>query len=610
LSGGPEEFSSGAIAKLENHVIVLGYGLLGIYVVEKLKRMGIAHVVVVRDESLLPSLQKSHVPAMASPIAKSFQTLKAAGASKASALIATYDDDGDNLLSILNAKKINPGLRAITVVNDRDMAEAATASGADVVLAPYELTGQLLALSTVSKGISAIFVKGSFKSKHISEFAIDGEGKASYSDLNTIAPIVMVSRGGKTTMNPDEKFGLERGDIIYAMTDGHSLAALEQELLRRRMISSYEDGVAAAAGRKMARSGARESLSTRLNDLVDVILYGPLSIVRHIWIQIALLVFMLGFGTAIFSYYQHLSLLTALLGSVSTITTIGIYAPNIIGMAASEQVLLAITFIVSVGLAASIVQGILTSVMSREALRERSVTRKVNHERGHVVVAGFNYLGKYAVEWLHDVRVDHVIITVDAAVAHSLQLSGELAIHASASRSFQALKEAGVDRASTLICALDDDGDNLLVAMNARKQNKDVRILTVVTDRDLAESAKASSDIDVVVPIFDIVASVLSFSAVAPEVAGIFITPPSSPDIGRISQYVAEFAVGPIRGLRATFKALNEVAPVLLVMRRERIIPNPEDEFAVQSGDSLLVMTPTRESIEKFRAALASFGTA
>ena len=110
-------------------------------------------------------------------------------------------------------------MRAITVINDRDTAEAATASGADIVIAPYELTGQLLALSTVSKGVSAVFVKGSFKSKQISQFVIDGAGKASYPELNKVAPIVMVSRGGRTVMNPDEGFGLERGDIIYALTD-------------------------------------------------------------------------------------------------------------------------------------------------------------------------------------------------------------------------------------------------------------------------------------------------------------------------------------------------------------------------------------------------------
>jgi voltage-gated potassium channel len=605
LSGAPEEFSTGGASKLENHVIVLGYKLLGIYLVEKLKEMGLPHVVVVRDESELPGLHKSHVPALASPIAKSFETLKAAGAARATAIIAAYDDDGDNLLAILNAKKINPGLRAITVINDRDMADAATASGADVVIAPYELIGQLLALSTVSKGISAIFVKGNFKSKHISQFVLDGAGKASYGELDKVAPIVMVSRGGKTVMSPDEGSGLERGDIVYAMTDTDSLVAFEKELLARRMLSSSGGDGPRTGARRLARAGATESLSNRLNDLGDLVLYGPLSILRHVWIQITLLAAMFGFGTAVFSHYQHIDPLTAFVGAVSTITTIGIYAPNIVGMAPSEQVLLAVMFIVSVGIAASVVQGIVTSVTSREDLRERRMTRKIGHARGHVIVAGYSYLGKYAVEWLHEMKVEHVVITPDPSVAQSLQLSGELAVLASATRSFQGLREAGVRRASALVCALDDDGDNLLVAMSARKQNSGVRILTVVTDRDLAESAKASSDIDVVFPIFDIVASILAFSAIAPEVVGIFITPPSSPDIGRVSQYIAEFIVGPTGRARATFKELNEVAPVLLVMRDGKIIPNPGDEFVIQNGDSLLVMTPTRYSIEKFRAAMA-----
>jgi len=56
----------------------------------------------------------------------------------------------------------------------------------------------------------------------------------------------------------------------------------------------------------------------------------------------------------------------------------------------------------------------------------------------------------------------------------------------------------------------------------------------------------------------------------------------------------------------ATFKKLNEVAPVLLVMRRGKIIPNPDDEFVIQDGDSLLLMTTSRDSVEKFREAMVS----
>jgi Trk K+ transport system NAD-binding subunit len=388
------------------------------------------------------------------------------------------------------------------------------------------------------------------------------------------------------------------------LTDSDSLAALEKELLRTRIVSRSDVEGPRTGGRRLARLGAREDFSNRLSDLGNLVLYGPLSIIRHVWVQIILLVSMFGVGTVIFAYYQHLNLLTSFLGAVSTITTIGIYAPNIVGMAPSEQVLLALTFIVSVGIAASVIQGIVTSVTSRESLRERGMTRRIGQERDHVIVAGFNHLGQYVVEWLDEMKVDYVIITVDPSAARSLQLSGELAIYASGSRPFLALREAGVQRASTLVCALDDDGDNLLVAMSARKRNNELRILTVVTDRDLAESAKASSDIDVVFPIFDIVASILAFSAVAPEVVGIFIAPPLSTDAGRASQFIAEFVVGPAGCAMATFKALNEVAPVLLVTRNGRIIPNPGDDSQVQPGDSLLVMTPSRDSIEKFRVAL------
>jgi len=92
-------------------------------------------------------------------------------------------------------------------------------------------------------------------------------------------------------------------------------------------------------------------------------------------------------------------------------------------------------------------------------------------------------------------------------------------IHAQITRSYESLKEAGVERASTLVCAFDDDADNLLVAMNARKMTKDIRILMTVQDRDLVDSTIAS-DIDFVLPVFDLLAKLLAVSAVAEEISG------------------------------------------------------------------------------------------
>lgn len=63
------ELVSKMVAKMRGHVIVMGYKYLGMYVVERLREMGLEFVVLVRDESQLPALHREGIPAMGAPIA-------------------------------------------------------------------------------------------------------------------------------------------------------------------------------------------------------------------------------------------------------------------------------------------------------------------------------------------------------------------------------------------------------------------------------------------------------------------------------------------------------------------------------------------------------------
>jgi len=233
-----DELVSNMVAKMRGHTIVMGYKFLGMYVVERLKEMGVEFVVLVRDESQLPTLHREGIPAMGSPIARSYQALVKAGAARASSIICTFDDDGDNLLTILNAKKINPKIRAITIVNDDELYEAALASGADVVVAPYELAGQILAMSTVSKGVSAVFVKGNMKDKFVAEFTVDRVDVAMrFSELCALAPVIMVlDKDGKLLANPPDDYLVKTGDTIYVLTDRRTLVDLEHRLAEKGVI--------------------------------------------------------------------------------------------------------------------------------------------------------------------------------------------------------------------------------------------------------------------------------------------------------------------------------------------------------------------------------------
>jgi voltage-gated potassium channel len=322
---------------------------------------------------------------------------------------------------------------------------------------------------------------------------------------------------------------------------------------------------------------------------------------------------MFGFGTIVFIHYQHLDPLTAFLGSVSTITTIGIYAPNIVGMTASEQILLIITFIVSVGLAASIVQSTITTAMNKDILREQLVRKKIGRLEGHVIVAGYSYLGKYVTEWLEHLNVGHAVISRDPISGKTVRSAGLLAIHAPTTRSYESLKESGVERASTLVCAFDDDADNLLVAMNARKMNKDIRILMTVQDRDLVDSTMAS-DIDFVLPVFDILAKLLAMSAVAEEISGVFLTETRvkselANGEQELTPYISEFKVEKGKGAGKKFADLNKVSPILMIVRNGKVIPNAADDFELEIGDRLLVLSSSNESIERLRNVLCSSST-
>lgn len=69
-------------------------------------------------------------------------------------------------------------------------------------------------------------------------------------------------------------------------------------------------------------------MKVRRIGIISMLKYEPYLLIKHIWIQLVLLAAMFFLGALVFHHYQGLDWLTALLGSVSTVTTIGIYAPK------------------------------------------------------------------------------------------------------------------------------------------------------------------------------------------------------------------------------------------------------------------------------------------
>jgi Trk K+ transport system NAD-binding subunit len=332
----------------------------------------------------------------------------------------------------------------------------------------------------------------------------------------------------------------------------------------------------------------------RIGILLNMVKYGPYLLLRHIWIQLILLVAMFFLGALVFQHYQGLDWLTALLGSVSTITTIGIYAPNITSMPNSEKIWLVIIFIVSVGAAASLVQGVVTSVLKKELIVGEMDELKAKNSRDHVIIMGYSFLGKYVVGKLKELGLRSVVVARDEAQAQLARNGGDIALASPVSHSFDALKKAGIEHACAVVVTYDHDGDNMLAVMAAKKLNPAARVITIVNEKEMGEGVR-SAQADVVITPSEIMGQVLAVSTVSSEIAGVFTTDKMK------GKGIAEFE---IKRDGIKLGDLEKICPVLLISRKTRLLSNAGQDFTLEKGDIVYALTD-HEALVAFRTFVA-----
>jgi voltage-gated potassium channel len=291
-------------------------------------------------------------------------------------------------------------------------------------------------------------------------------------------------------------------------------------------------------------------------------------------------------------------LLTALLGAVSTITTIGIYNPGILTMPASEKALLIVVFITSVGSAASLVQGTFTVALKSELRTEILTMRRVRRMKNHVIVVGYKFLGKYVVEDLKSLGLEFVVIAKDNDQMELLRKEGITAVAGQPAHIYETLKKAGIEKASYLISTFDDDGDNMLAVLSAKKLNKNIRAISIINDKELIESAKVAGS-DTVAPIYDIIGRMLASSTISNEVAGIVMSEKLQ------SKYVVGFEIT-AQGIK--YGDVDRGDPILMVYRSGEVIHNMTADFELQKGDFLYILADN-QSATSFKKRLESLIT-
>jgi voltage-gated potassium channel len=176
--------------------------------------------------------------------------------------------------------------------------------------------------------------------------------------------------------------------------------------------------------------------------------------------------------------------LEALYQTVITVTTVGFREVRSFGTA--EKIFTMVLVLAGVGTALytfsvlleTVVEGRLTDHFGR-----RRMERRIGDLQGHVIVCGWGRVGRTIASYVTGAGSDVVVVDRDA---ERLAQAGGLTVHGDATDD-AVLRAAGIDRARTLVAALDTDAANLYVTLSGRALRPDLFIVA----RARVESAEA-----------------------------------------------------------------------------------------------------------------------
>jgi len=141
------------IKKMENHIIVCGYGRNGFNVCQELDRLDVPYVLVEKSEESLFHFEPSDIRQVIIGDATLDETLKDANIDNAKALIIALPNDANNVFVTLTARELNPSIFIITRASEVNSEKKMFRAGANKVVMPEALGGIHMAQMVVKPEI-------------------------------------------------------------------------------------------------------------------------------------------------------------------------------------------------------------------------------------------------------------------------------------------------------------------------------------------------------------------------------------------------------------------------------------------------------------------------
>jgi voltage-gated potassium channel len=136
------------IARLKEHVILCGYGLVGREVARVFQSEGVPFVIIEQDPAALQAAAERGYLVLAGDATRD-DVLREAGIQGARALVAALGTDADNVYVTLSARGLRPDLFIVSRASMMESEPKLARAGADRTMSPYMVGGRRLAMLTL-----------------------------------------------------------------------------------------------------------------------------------------------------------------------------------------------------------------------------------------------------------------------------------------------------------------------------------------------------------------------------------------------------------------------------------------------------------------------------
>ena len=238
-------------------------------------------------------------------------------------------------------------------------------------------------------------------------------------------------------------------------------------------------------------------------------------------------------------------------------------------------------FVVILGLAATAIVEGRVSLFSRS----RRMRRRIDELRGHFIVCAYGRVGRAIARELEAEGVPFVVVDSKAELEPDLDRDGQYYLIGDASDE-AVLRQAGIDRARGLICAVDSDAENVFITIVARSLSPGLLIVARAAREQSADRLYRAGATHVVSP-YVTSGRRMANLAVRPHVVEFFdVARAGQPELRLEELEITEGS--PLAG--RTLQQLGGPAVPLLVRRGDgRLIANPARELQLQAGDVLII---------------------